>query len=105
MTASDLQLPTRGKILASRGPSTHDPGGHHRRPGDADRARRHLRFRSGYYDYAWWSKLDAAQCRIVTRLKSNTPLAVVEELAVPEGSAILADRIGHVPARQSLPLA
>jgi ATP-dependent exoDNAse (exonuclease V) alpha subunit len=25
MTASDLQLPTRGKVLASRGPSTHDP--------------------------------------------------------------------------------
>jgi hypothetical protein len=27
-------------------------------------------------------------------------LAVVEELAVPEGGAILADRIGHLPARQ-----
>src|SRR6266581_7883874 len=25
MTASDLQLQTRGKLLASRGPSTHDP--------------------------------------------------------------------------------
>jgi hypothetical protein len=57
-------------------------------------------FDLGYYDYAWWAKLDAAQCRIVTRLKSNTPLAVVEELAVPEDSAILADRIGHLPARQ-----
>jgi Domain of unknown function (DUF4372)/Transposase DDE domain len=30
-------------------------------------------FDLGYYDYAWWAKLDAAQCRIVTRLKSNTP--------------------------------
>jgi IS4 transposase len=57
-------------------------------------------FDLGYYDYAWWAKLDAAQCRIVTRLKSNTPLAVVEGLAVPEDSAILADRIGHLPARQ-----
>jgi IS4 transposase len=57
-------------------------------------------FDLGYYDYAWWARLDAAQCRIVTRLKSNTPLAVVEELTVPEGSAILADRIGHLPARQ-----
>jgi hypothetical protein len=57
-------------------------------------------FDLGYYDYAWWAKLDAAQCRIVTRLKSNTPLAVVEELAMPEGSAIAADRIGHLPARQ-----
>src|SRR5207245_6048555 len=37
-------------------------------------------FDLGYYDYAWWHKLDA-QCRIVTRLKSNTPLAVVEQLA------------------------
>ncbi len=31
-------------------------------------------FDLGYYDYAWWAKLDAAQCRIITRLKSNTPL-------------------------------
>jgi hypothetical protein len=62
-------------------------------------------FDLGYYDYAWWAKLDAAQCRIVTRLKSNTPLAVVEERPVPAGGAILGDRIGHLPARQSLPLA
>src|SRR6266853_132737 len=62
-------------------------------------------FDLGYYDYAWWAKLDQAQCRIVTRFKSNTPLAVVEDLAVPEDSAILSDRIGHLPARQSLPLA
>ena len=58
-------------------------------------------FDLGYYDYAWWAKLDAAQCRIVTRFKSNTPLAVVEELPVPEGGAILSDRIGHLPARQA----
>ena len=57
-------------------------------------------FDLGYYDYAWWKKLDAAQCRIVTRLKSNTPLAVVEELPVPAATAILSDRIGHLPARQ-----
>jgi hypothetical protein len=56
-------------------------------------------FDLGYYDYAWWARLDRAQCRIVTRLKSNTPLAVVEELAGPDG-AILSDRIGHLPARQ-----
>jgi hypothetical protein len=62
-------------------------------------------FDLGYYDYAWWAKLDAAQCRIVTRLKSNTPLAVVEERPVPAGGAILGDRIGHLPARQGLPLA
>jgi hypothetical protein len=55
----------------------------------------------GYYDFAWWAKLDAAQCRIVTRFKSNTPLAVVEELPVPNDGAILSDRIGHLPARQN----
>jgi hypothetical protein len=57
-------------------------------------------FDLGYYDYAWWAKLDAAQCRIVTRLKSNTPLAVVEELPVAADGPILSDRIGHLPARQ-----
>jgi hypothetical protein len=62
-------------------------------------------FDLGYYDYDWWAKLDSAQCRIVTRFKSNTPLRVVEELPVPvqepRGSAILSDRIGHLPRRQS----
>src|SRR5580692_6761585 len=58
-------------------------------------------FDLGYYDFAWWAKLDAAQCRIVTRFKSNTPLAVVEELPVPNDGAILSDRIGHLPARQN----
>ena len=58
-------------------------------------------FDLGYYDYRWWAKLDAAQCRIVTRFKSNTPLALVEELPVPEGSDILSDRIGFLPARQA----
>jgi hypothetical protein len=58
-------------------------------------------FDLGYYDYAWWAKLDAAQCRIVTRLKKNTPLEFVEELAVPAGGAILSDRIGFLPLRQA----
>lgn len=58
-------------------------------------------FDLGYYDYAWWAKLDAAQCRIVTRFKANTPLAVVEELPVPQGSNILSNRIGFLPARQA----
>ena len=35
MTASDLQLPTRGKVLASRGPSTHDPATHEAFASDA----------------------------------------------------------------------
>jgi len=58
-------------------------------------------FDLGYYDYAWWATLDQAGCRIVTRFKSNTPLSVVAELEVPEGSAILSDRIGYLPARQA----
>jgi hypothetical protein len=58
-------------------------------------------FDLGYYDYSWWAKLDAAQCRIVTRFKSNTPLALAEELPVPEGGTILSDRIGFLPARQA----
>ena len=58
-------------------------------------------FDLGYYDYAWWATLDEAQCRIVTRFKSNTVLQVVEELELPEGSAILSDRIGFLPTRQA----
>jgi hypothetical protein len=58
-------------------------------------------FDLGYYDYAWWAELDAAQCRIVTRFKANTPLEVIEELPLPQGSAILSDRIGFLPARQA----
>lgn len=58
-------------------------------------------FDLGYYDYAWWAKLDVAGCRIVTRFKRNTPLTVVAELPVPEGGPVLSDRIGHLPERQS----
>lgn len=58
-------------------------------------------FDLGYYDYQWWAELDAAGCRIVTRFKANTPLALVEELPVAPGSNILSDRIGFLPARQA----
>lgn len=58
-------------------------------------------FDLGYYDYAWWARLDAAGCRIVTRFKVNTPLAVTVELNLPEGSDILSDRIGLLPRRQA----
>jgi transposase len=58
-------------------------------------------FDLGYYDYGWWAKLDDAGCRIVTRLKVNTPLAVVAENRLPQGSPILSDCIGHLPARQA----
>jgi Transposase DDE domain/Domain of unknown function (DUF4372) len=58
-------------------------------------------FDLGYYDYRWWADLDAKGCRIVTRFKSNTRLAVVADLGVAKGGAILSDRIGHLPARQA----
>ena len=58
-------------------------------------------FDLGYYDYAWWAGLDAQGCRIVTRFKRNTPLAVVEERAVAENGPVLSDRIGFLPRRQS----
>jgi transposase len=58
-------------------------------------------FDLGYYDYAWWQKLDAAGCRIVTRFKRHTPLQVVAERPVRAGGAILSDRIGFLPQRQA----
>lgn len=56
-------------------------------------------FDLGYYDYAWWAALDEVGCRIVTRLKKNTPLTIVHESKVPNDSNILSDRIGHLPQR------
>jgi Transposase DDE domain/Domain of unknown function (DUF4372) len=58
-------------------------------------------FDLAYYDFRWWTRLDAKGCRIVTRFKSNTPLTVIEELPVPKNTNILSDRIGHLPARQA----
>lgn len=58
-------------------------------------------FDLGYYDYAWWAGMNAAGCRIVTRFKRNTPLTVTAERAVPDGGAILSDRIGLLPRRQT----
>ena len=58
-------------------------------------------FDLGYYDFGWWAKLDALDCRIVTRLKKNTPLALIAEQALPDGSDLLYDRIGHLPERLS----
>jgi hypothetical protein len=58
-------------------------------------------FDLGYYDYGWWAALDAAGCRIVTRLKVNTPISVVVERHLISGSNILSDRIGHLPQRMA----
>lgn len=56
-------------------------------------------FDLGYYDYGWWTKLVDANCRIVTRLKINTPLRLVREQPLPVGSELLYDRIGLLPER------
>lgn len=56
-------------------------------------------FDLGYYDYGWWAMLDKAACRIVTRLKSNTPFEIAEERAAPPGPSILSDRTGYLPKR------
>lgn len=56
-------------------------------------------FDLGYYDYAWWAELHEAECRIVTRLKSNTPFTVIEDRPVPPDNTILSDRIGYLPKR------
>jgi hypothetical protein len=58
-------------------------------------------FDLGYYDFAWWAKLDAAGCRIVTRFKTNTPLGVPREMPLDAASSMLSDRIGFLPARQA----
>jgi len=56
-------------------------------------------FDLGYYDYGWWARLHQAACRIVTRLKANTPFEVAEDRPVAAGSSILSDRLGHLPKR------
>lgn len=40
-------------------------------------------FDLGYYDFTWWSKLNAKGCTFVTRLKSNTKPKLVEERPLP----------------------
>lgn len=58
-------------------------------------------FDLGYYDYGWWAALDAKGCRIVTRLKKNTPLTITETRPVSQAGNVLCDRIGYLPARQA----
>jgi hypothetical protein len=58
-------------------------------------------FDLGYYDYGWWAELNQAGCRLVTRLKVNTPLTNAVDNPLPAGSTILSDRIGHLPPRQA----
>lgn len=47
-------------------------------------------FDKGYCDYNWWSRIDAAGARFVTRLKANAAVKVLESCPVAQ-SNILAD--------------
>lgn len=59
-------------------------------------------FDLGYYDFAFWARLDALGCRLVTRFKANTPLNSPRDLPLSPGSTPLSDRIGFLPARQAM---
>lgn len=41
-------------------------------------------FDKAYVDYGWWTRLDAAGCRFVTRPKTNVPFTTLARLALPE---------------------
>lgn len=56
-------------------------------------------FDLGYYDFGFWADLDARGCRLVTRLKKNTPVTTVTPNEVPAGSSILFDRVVRLPDR------
>jgi hypothetical protein len=56
-------------------------------------------FDLGYYDFGFWAKLDRAGCRLVTRLKSNTPLVLLQERAIAPDAGLAYDRIGALPNR------
>jgi hypothetical protein len=57
-------------------------------------------FDKGYYDFAFWARLDALGCRFVTRLKKNSPTHLVDERDVCDEN-ILFDRIVTLSARLS----
>jgi len=59
-------------------------------------------FDLGYYDFGFFSELDALGCRLVTRFKANTPLNEPREMPLPPGTTVLSDRIGFLPARQAM---
>lgn len=56
-------------------------------------------FDLAYYDYGWWAKMDGLNCRFVTRLKTSTKLRNTQSQLIPEGTNILSNAIGKLPAR------
>jgi putative transposase len=69
-------------------------------------------FDKGYCDYAWWTRLDEAGCRFVTRPKTNVRFASVARLKPPkkkgDGFTVVEDEIVHLAtqgrAKLALPL-
>src|SRR3546814_18791705 len=57
-------------------------------------------FDKGYYDFSFWAKLHAAQCRFVTRLKKNSPTQILKERKT-KGEGILFDRTVKLSERLS----
>jgi len=56
-------------------------------------------FDLGYYDFAWWAALAAADCIFVTRLKCNTLLRKCQPRAVTPGGCVLSDQVGELAER------
>jgi IS4 transposase len=56
-------------------------------------------FDLGYYDFSWWSALDKAGCRFVTRLKAHTHPRILAERCVPSGGKVRVDRLVAIDAR------
>lgn len=56
-------------------------------------------FDKGYYDFAFWARLQAHGCRFVTRLKRNSPVSIIAERPVPEGGEIRFDRVVRLSER------
>jgi len=56
-------------------------------------------FDKGYYQFAFWAKLDALGCRFVTRLKTNSPTTVLAERSVESAAGITFDRTVRLSER------
>lgn len=56
-------------------------------------------FDLGYYDFTWFSEINAAGCRFVTRLKTHTRPRVVREFPVAPGGPVKADRHIRIDGR------
>lgn len=50
-------------------------------------------FDKAYYDFNWWSRIDAQGARFVSRFKTSVSLRVLEQRKVPEGGPILGDEV------------